>query len=291
MATISGQAGRRFWPFWACLISLTPGLAIPGPGEEGSPALVESEFSSSMTGGCKIEGPGVNAPGAGSSEIIMSWLGRHALGPKGWYCSFGAQAENFFFPGGPGWPGRLQDYAALVSLEYFQGTEKAAALTVRPGWYFENHPSSAAWDVPVDLAAGFPLTRDISGVLGFNNGRFYHHPLPIFGFVWAKSPRTRLEMVFPEPALVMTLGPASALRLGGELVGGGFLGDPRPLRTVVEYTSYRVGAEWSNTWPSGFKLTLGGGVETVRNFDLFREQRRLHGSGAGYLKISATYSR
>ena len=262
-----------------------------GESAEETPATVEFELGSSVTGKCALKGPGANATDASSHDVTLSWLGRHALGPKGWYCGFGAQVENYSFSGGPAWPQRLQDCAAVLSLEYFQGTEKAAVLTVRPGWYFENHPTSAAWDVPVDLAAGFPVMGGINGVLGFSNGRFYHHPLPIFGFLWTANPRVRLEMVFPEPALVVTLGSSTALRLGGALAGGGFLSDPRPVRTVVEYTSYRVGVEWSKTWPSGFKLALGTGVEAVRNFDYFQEQRRMHGSGAGYLKLSSTFSR
>ncbi len=256
-----------------------------------APAAVEVELDSVTTGSCRLEGAGAGDPGGNSGAVTASFLKRNALGAKGWYWGGGMQAENFFFGGDGAGPRRLQDYAALLTLEYFEGSEPAAALTLRPGWYFENHPTSAAWDIPVDLVTGFPVTRNVNGVIGFSNGRFYHHALPIFGLVWTVGPRVRIEAVYPEPALVVTINPAMSLRVGGELAGAGFLGDPRPGRTVVEYSSYRLGAELSGEWHPGLRLALGAGVEAERSFDFFSQGRRLHGSGAGYLKISATFLR
>lgn len=238
-----------------------------------------------------MEGAGVNLAGGDSSAITLSGISRHELSFKGWYYSAGAQAENYFFATNPAWPRRLQDYAAMLSLEYFEGAENVAALTVRPGWYFESRPTAAAWDVPVDLTAGFPLLTALDGVVGFSNARFYHHALPVLGLIWTINPRWRIELVYPEPAVVVSLSPTMSLRLGGELIGAGFLSDARPVRTPIEYESYRVGAEWSGAGPAGFKFALGAGVEAERDFDFFRQESRLHGSGAGYLKLSATYSR
>jgi hypothetical protein len=89
----------------------------------------------------------------------------------------------------------------------------------------------------------------------------------------------------------VTLGPSASLRLGGELDGAGFLADSHPGRTVVEYSSYRVGAELSGDWRPGLHLSLGAGVEVERSFDYFSQHRRLQGGGAGYLKIGASLSR
>lgn len=261
-------------------LALCAGRLTGGPG----PAADEGTLTVIVTG--------AGAPGDSARTVTASRITRHALAPGGWYWSGGVQAENFFFANDRmiGLR-RLQDYAAVLSVEYFQGAESVAALTVRPGWYFENRFSSAAWDIPVELITGVPLTKSLSGAVGFTNGRFYHHALPIFGVVWTSSPRLRFELVYPEPAVVFTLSPTMQLRLGGELTGTGFLSDARPVRTVVEYTSYRVGAEWSDTWRPGLRLALGAGVEAERDFDFFRRQGRVHGGGGGYLKISATYSR
>ncbi len=252
---------------------------------------MEVELDGVTTGPCRLEGAGAGDTGGASEAVTASFLKRNALAAGGWYWSGGLQAENYFFAGDGAGPRRLQDCAGLLSLEYFEGSEPAAALTLRPGWYFENHPTSAAWDFPVDLVTGFPVIRDVNGVIGFSNGRFYHHALPIFGVVWTAGPRVRFEAVYPEPALVVTFDPTTTLRLGGELAGAGFLGDPRSGRTVVEYSSYRVGAELTGEWLPGLRLALGAGVEAERSFDYFSQDRRLHGRGSGYLKVSVTFLR
>jgi hypothetical protein len=253
---------------------------------------MESEFDSVLTANCRLDGsPGPADRGGDSASFTASLLMRNALAAKGWYWGWGIQAENYLFNDSGVGPRRLQDYAGLFTLEYFQADEKAAALTLHPGWYFENHPVPSAWDVPVDLVTGIPISGAIDGVIGFSNGRFYHHALPIFGVVWTVGPRVRIEAVYPEPALVLTLSPTTSLRFGGELGGAGFLGDPRPERTVIEYSSYRVGAEFGGDWRPGLHLALAAGVEADRSFDYFSQHYRLHGGGAGYVKISATLSR
>lgn len=291
MAATTRFSGPRTRTRGIGLIVLILRFARCATAAEATPPSLEFDVTSSATGACRMEGNGINAAGGDSSAITFSGLSRHELPFKGWYCSAGAQAENYFFAANPAWPRRLQDYAATLSLEYFEGAENVAALTLRPGWYFENHPTTAAWDVPVDLTAGFPVLPALDGVVGFSNARFYHHALPVLGLIWTINPQWRIELVYPEPAVVVTFNPTMSLRLGGELMGAGFLSDARPVRTPIEYESYRVGAEWKATWSPQFQWSVGAGVEAERNFDFFRQQGRLHGSGAGYLKISATYSR
>jgi hypothetical protein len=238
-----------------------------------------------------MNGPGGSVPGGDSREFSLSLLSRHLLAAQGLYWSCGFQAENYSFGGSPTLPRRLQDYAGLLGLEYFEGDESVAALTLQPGLYFETRASASAWDVPVILTTGLPITRAVSGVVGFSNARFYHHAFPIFGAVWTLNPKVRIELTYPEPALVVDLGSQGSLRIGGELAGAGFLSDPRPVRTAVEYESYRVGAEWTWEPRRGCKVALGSGVEAERSFDFFRQHRLLHGSGAAYMEISATFAR
>lgn len=272
------------------LAFLTLGLAgasLPG----GTPAPLEFEFAACVTGGNRMTGPGLDAPGGTASAISLTWLERRPLPARGWFGSGGVQAESFSFAGGQAWPQRLQDYALPLSLEYYEGAENVAALTIRPGWYFGRRPAAGAWDVPVDLAGGLPLSREVSVVLGMSDGRFYHHALPIVGLVWTPGPRVRLELAYPEPAVVVTFGPDTAVRLGGELSGAGFLSDAKPGPTPVEYTSYRAGIEWSKKSKPGLNLAVGAGAEIERDFDFFRQGRKLHGRGSSYFKISAAYSR
>ncbi len=243
-----------------------------------TPALVETQFDTVAAGG-------------DAHAITASILSRHALPMRGWSWGFGLQAEQFSFDGRAGRPQRLRDAAAVLKLEYFtEAGEPGATLALRPGWYFGEHATGKSWDVPVELTSGVPIVRGLDGVVGFSNGRFYHHAVPILGVGWTINPRLRVEAIYPEPAVVWTLSATNALRVGGELSGGGFLLETPRGNRVVEYANYRIGAAWTAKWRAGFVTTLGAGVETNRDFDFFREDRRLHGSGAGYLRLGTTVS-
>lgn len=253
-----------------------------------TPPSWEFTVTACRSGSSRLGGAGSPAV---ASETALTALGRKPLPWSDWYFSSGLASEYYLFKGSQAWPRQLQDCAALLRLEYYQGDQPGAQLSIQPGWYFEQHATAQAWDVPVQLVSGVPLTQKLRGVLGFNNARFYHHPLPIFGLVWERSAAVRLELVFPEPALVYTARSGQEWRLAGELSGGGFLGDARPTRTVVEYSSYRIGGEWSGSARTGQKISIGIGVEVVRNFDFFRENRRRRDGGGGYLRVSFAFAR
>lgn len=257
--------------------------------DAAAPALQQSEFSTVLAGSCRLDASAGEKQVGNSRTIIASAFARRALAVKGWYLVGGIQAENYFFSNGPAWPRRLQDYAAIVGVEYYVGEENVASLTFRPGWYLETHPGAAAWDIPVDFTTGIPIIPGLNGVVGFSNARFYRHALPVFGLIWTLGSRVRIEAVYPEPALVFTINRAASLRVGGELTGAGFLSDERSGRTAIEYVSYRVGAELRGTWRPGKKFGVGAGVETERNLDFFRLGQRLHHRGVGYLKFSLTF--
>ena len=158
---------------------------------DAAPAPLEFESVVAATGESRLEGGGKG----GSQAVTASLLMRRALPLRDWYWGGGFQAENYFFDRRAGVPRRLQDYAAVFTVEYYSGDELAASLTARPGWYFANRAVAKAWDVPVILASGVPLGRTLNGVIGFGNGRFYHHPLPILGLVWTAPPHLRIEAV------------------------------------------------------------------------------------------------
>jgi hypothetical protein len=184
----------------------------------------------------------------------------------------------------------LQDYAAQLSLERFEEGECVAALTVSPGLYFEKQASHSGWDIPFEAFSGIPISSGINGVVGLSNGRFYHHAVPVAGIVWQMTPQVRIEAIYPAPALVVTPSKNLVLRLGGELLGGGFRTDSaRGGNGVVEYNSYRAGATVNYTWRQ-LQLTLGAGMEAERNFDFFRQDERLHGSGAAYGKLGLEWT-
>ena len=272
-------------------LALLFALGAGASGATAAPAKLELTLDSTFTGKCRLDGPGGAVDSGTAQAATLTLLNRRSLPAAGWYWGWGLQAENYSFGGGPALPKRLQDYAGIFSLEYFQGNESAAALTFRPGWYFADRPVAAAWDVPVDLAVGVPLTGPVSGVVGFSNARFYHHAVPVAGVVWTINPRVRLELVYPEPALVIACGATTTLRLGGTLAGAGFLTDAQPTRTAVEFVSYRAGAEFNAEVRPHLGLIFSSGIELERSFDFFSQGRRLHGSGARYASIGIRFSR
>lgn len=224
---------------------------------------------------------------ARSNLLSTSWLFRRPLGWQSVFWTLGAQSDNYDFASEP--VRRLQDYALLAGLEYYVHGEKAAELTLRPGWYFGGRASRDAWDVPVDLVSGVPITSDLNGVVGFSNARFYHHALPIFGLVWTATPQLRVQLVYPEPTIEYTLTTHWTLHAGGELVGGGFLvesqrGHPSP----VEYSSYRIGLGLSRTLSPRVSIDMTGGYEVLHNFDAFRASGVTRGHRGSYVKLAVT---
>jgi hypothetical protein len=255
------------------------------------PPTMTADLETTVTSGSRIAGAGFSYDDISSTSFAMSLLRRWQIGSGKWYQGIGLNAENFSFTTKDGLlPSRLQDYAAQLSLERFEEGECVASLTVSPGLYFEKHASRSAWDVPFEAFSGIPISSGINGVLGLSNGRFYHHAVPVAGIVWQVTPHVRIEAVYPAPALIITTSQRLVLRLGGELVGGGFRTDSsRDGHGVVEYDSYRIGATVNYT-RRRLILTFGVGVEAERNFDFFRQGQRLHGSGASYGKLGAEWT-
>lgn len=251
--------------------------------DDPASATWHSELESAVTGGNTDDG------GTSTSFSASAWR-QWATGWPDTYWLTGLQLDHYTFADGP--IPRLQDYAALLGLQYRRNGETAAQLTLRPGYYFAQHARRDAWDIPVDCVTGIPFTDTFNGVIGFSSGRFYHHPLPIFGLVWDPAPHWHCQLVYPEPALEYAASSTLTLRLAGELVGGGFLNDtPSGGTTPVEYSSYRVGLGATQKVTPHCKLGLMLGVEAMRDFDAFRSTGRTHGGAAGYIGISATLSR
>ena len=270
-----------FLPFFLTFAAL-PAIATP-PSWELNPVVI-------ATGSGHFDGAAQGIATGASQAATVSWLRRVPLVPDAWYAGWGGQAEEYRFTGPTPVPARLQDFALNLAVEYYQDGEQAAALNLHPGWYFSRHATARAWDVPFDATTGISIFPTLNGVAGVTNARFYHHALPIVGLVWSPTKRLRLQAVFPEPAVLVTLDPATTLRFGGELTGTGFLGDDATRRSVIEYSSYRIGLEYSRECRHGLRLSLGAGYELERRFDFFRTRGDLHGTGAGYLKVSAAFS-
>lgn len=278
---------------WACAASLVGifGCGL-GLGARETPPSLEFDTEVVAISSRPLRTAGQLSENSSTQTAAISGLVRQALAP-GWYWSLGGGAETFWFPGDSGsvLPRRLQDVSARLALGYFEKDENVADLELRPGWYYGDHLTNAAWDVPVDFSTGIPLGKNFDGVVGVSNARFYHHAIPVLGLVWTPRPGLRLEAVFPEPAVVINFNEMLTLRVGGELAGGGFLVGSAGHHRVLEYSSYRVGGSVDWKIRERLRVTLAAGVEAERDFDFFRQNQRWHGSGAGYGKIGVEFSR
>ena len=222
----------------------------------------------------------------------FSLIERHALQGGPFYISGGVRGESFNVQNAHEFPiHQLQDYGAQFSVEYFVGSVEAAYLTIKPGFYFETHPTLAAWDVPVEFATGIPITSRLNGAAGLSYGRFWHHPVPIVGLSWALSTRWRLDAVYPNPALIYKINDRLETRLSGELMGDGFRTDADPGRSVVEYHIYRVGGNLTWEMCPGFKITSGAGLEYERVFDFWRADQSFRATNAPYVRLGIELSR
>jgi hypothetical protein len=275
-----------------CGFTVTVCLASSDESLVDKPGRQVVTFESSAAGNSSLSGG--NMSRSGDQWILattVSAIQRQSLRSPSWYWSYGLQADYFALQNSGAFPlQRLQGYAARVSLEYFVGAEQVADLTLRPGLYFENHASPSAWDVPVDLVSGIPITKTFAGVVGFSAARFYRHVVPVAGAVWIVSPQLRLEAVYPEPAIVMKLNSHLEARLAGELLGGGFRTDADSPGKSVEFTSYRINASLNFQMGRRCILSTSCGYELFRNF-AFRGGLRAEAKGAPVLKLSWEYSR
>lgn len=217
-----------------------------------------------------------------SASVHRRW----ALGQKGWSVGAGLNAERYAFPAGQSQtPRRLESVALPLTLEFFQGDEAVAGVTISPGRYFADGAYRSSWDAPVEAATGFPLCGAWNGVVGVSHGRFYRNPLPILGVVWQAKPDVRVEAVFPEPAITWKFR-SSSLRVGGELVGGGFRCAPATTGArSVEFHAYRLGGAFTEE-RGRTRITWSTGVESERAFEFDGPRPTRRARGAIYFGVS-----
>jgi hypothetical protein len=265
-----------------CSLPLHASDAVPL--ETGS---VEFSYAGSTT----LTEAGQSVGRQSATTAGVDWLQRQPLPFEHWYWGAGLSADRYDFSGTNTLGlNRLQDFAAQLSVEYFVGDDAVASVVVHPGLYFEDRPTGADWDIPVEAVTGIPLNSAFNGVVGLLDARFYRRLVPVAGIVWTISPQVRLEAVYPEPALVITGTSQVELRLGGELIGAGFRTDAALHNRAVEYTSYRIGGKLTGKLLRQLSVSAAAGYETGRTFEFLHGPRRVQGGAAPYVGVSFEYA-
>jgi hypothetical protein len=217
-----------------------------------------------------------------------------------WYLRLGADYERYDF-GNRGTlplPDELQSFSAVVALEYLVKGDVGIILELRPGFYFEHQVNSGAFDIPIKIGTGIPLTKTISLAIGADyRGLARYQLVPNIGLVWQINDRWVLIGTLPEPKILFHPNDQFQAWFGGELTQSSFRTDSRPGifprnldRAVVDYTEYRVGAGITYKLCKYATADLAAGYAIRREFDFHRTYAGIYSTdgGAAYLKFQLT---
>lgn len=281
-----------------------PLKSVQTPAEPGIQTYIrgESTYSADADYEGKLDAPGRQGEGS-------VWSGRFQLGivkpvsgisllsnaGGAWQLRLGIDHERFEFDHNSTFPlpSQLQRIAGVIALEYRVGKQIGSLIEARPGVHFESDIGSNAWNCPVLIGMGIPLTDRFTLALA---GRI--DPLGRYtiiggpGFIWKISETVTLTAIPPEPRITWAASENLDLWLGGEWTGGSFRTDSRTdnrnlSEAVVSYSEFRagIGARWrSGTW----SIETGAGLSLEREWDYHRADRRFSTDGtAPYFKLAA----
>ena len=292
---------RRFLSLAFCLAPLAQATA-GHPVADGSWVsksteipLVTSRVSSSFVFGSQFENHPEATGNAYMGTVDLGWrIPLQILDANsGWFLNLGSRYERFAFghSGGLPLPNSLQEASALVALEYFHDGDLGVLIQTRPGFYFENDPSSGAFDCPITAGVALPVFQDFYALIGFNAAFLRSVPfIPALGFFWRVNPQWTVLASAPEPRVTFQPTENLSFWLGGQMLGGGYQVDRNPGRpaglsgTVVTYSEYRAGGgvRWT---ADALSAEIGGGYVFLREFDYARENKAYRTEdGAAYLQ-------
>lgn len=217
-----------------------------------------------------------------------------------WYFRTGVEYERFGFGGSAnGLPSQLQSASAAVALEYIVENQAGVGIEIHPGFYFQDHIRSDAFDVPWRIYTTIPIRdRKFYIVIGAA-GSLYYNPvvLPVGGIIWILNSKVHVEGVFPKPAVVYNPNQRWEFRLGGEIDGGAFRTDTLVMankvrfnNAIVQYLEYRTGVKATYTGIKHVDLSVGAGYTLGRQFDFYRADYHANTDGGFYFQLAGGIS-
>jgi hypothetical protein len=111
------------------------------------------------------------------------------------------------------------------------------------------------------------------------------------GLVWLISDKTRLEAVFPKPALVFDASDHWEFRVLAELLYDSFRTDDVVTpkfelhNAVVQYSEILVGVQARYTIQDRIKAIAAAGYNVRRNYEFFRADKSVTVNPAPYLQL------
>ncbi len=195
-------------------------------------------------------------------------------------------------------PVHLQSGAAVIGIDYLKGSDVAAFLEFRPGFYTENKLGINSFDCPITLARFWTISPDriyfLTGInVSFLRGQY--PVLPLVGLVWNVTPQWKILAVPPEPKIVYSPNKSLSIWGGGELTGGSYRTDPelqgpgdRKLNNAqVDYFEYRAGVGLTFAPSNHLNIDFSAGYAIQREFDYERANHIYRSDPAPYVKVAA----
>ncbi len=168
------------------------------------------------------------------------------------------------------------------------------SLFLRPGLYgdFETL-NGRSFNMPVLLLASHRTTDHLTWFLGLNANTFSDNPvLPAVGLRWQFSEGWLLDVGYPRTSMMLELHEGTRVGLALSAQGGNYritrsLGVPeagidRLANTILDYSEFRVGARWEQTFNAGLTFEVEAGAMIDREFDYFDRNYRIDGGSGIY---------
>ena len=194
-----------------------------------------------------------------------------------WHFVWGADYERFDFGrGSPALPDTLQAIGAHLGLEYRVDDEPVFLLQLQPGWHGGSNLDHGAFDVPVTLASGYPIVKDVEVAFGVYCSRLTRYPvLPVGGVIWKIRDKVELDLLFPDSELAWSVTKEDTISAFADVLGTGFqVDDDAGQRVKVEYYQTRTGLKWEHEFAPGWSSILQGGWALDRTMDFYQQQNR-----------------
>jgi Domain of unknown function (DUF6268) len=209
-----------------------------------------------------------------------------------YYLQLGLDSERFAFSRSNSlFPYAMTSVAAEIAVSYWDGDDFFPLLKIEPGFYYtRDFTTENSFDIPIRVAFGFKVQKEVHLVLGFSAGLFQEIPVfPIAGFNWQINDKLNLRAVFPEPRLSYTPNDSVEFFLIGQYSGGdyrnGTTNDPRTRRALLEYTDIRTGTGISYTVKKGLSIEATAGWTFQREFNYFRRGPDIKTRGSPYIRL------
>ena len=134
----------------------------------------------------------------------------------------------------------MTSVAAEIAVSYWDGDEFFPLLKIEPGFYYtRDYITENSFDIPIRVAFGLKVLKQVHLVLGFSADRFQQIPIfPVAGFNWQINDKLNLRAVFPEPRFSYTPNDSVEFFLAGQYAGG----------DLSERTNKRYSDERERSW-------------------------------------------